>query len=125
MVRTPAQPASLAQDSSRASQDQPTIADDSRRPPTEAPQTDAFVEVDEITLNRQVQRIFTGWMFATSPGLHGVEHPIYDVWLTDCKSPEVSVAAQPDPAPTPAPAAARPAPRRPAPQTPQGIIPRR
>jgi hypothetical protein len=99
------------------------------RPPTETPNTDAFIEVDEVTLQGEVKRIFTGWMFATSPGLHGVEHPIYDVWLTDCKSPEVAVAAQPDPAPTPAPAAARPAPRRPAQQTPQpapqGIIPRR
>ena len=102
------------------------------RPPTETPNTDAFIEVDEVTLQGEVKRIFTGWMFAASPGLHGVEHPIYDVWLTDCKSPEVAVVAQPDPAPTPAPAAARPAPRRPAqtPQAapqpaPQGIIPRR
>ena len=55
------------------------------RPPTEDPQTDAFVEVDEITLTRKVQRIFTGWMFASSPGLHAVEHPVYDIWLTDCK----------------------------------------
>jgi hypothetical protein len=55
------------------------------RPPTEAPQTDAFVEVDEITLNRQVQRIFTGWMFAASPGLHAIDHAVYDVWLTNCK----------------------------------------
>ncbi len=55
------------------------------RPPTEAPQTDAFVEVDEITLARKVRRIFTGWMFADSPGLHAVDHPVYDVWLTDCK----------------------------------------
>ena len=55
------------------------------RPPTEEPQTDAFVEVDEITLNRKVKRIFTGWMFAASPGLHAVDHAVYDVWLTDCK----------------------------------------
>jgi hypothetical protein len=55
------------------------------RPSTEAPQTDAFVEVEEITLDRKVKRIFTGWMFAASPGLHAVDHPIYDVWLTDCK----------------------------------------
>lgn len=55
------------------------------RPPTEPEQTDAFVEVDEITLNRQIRRIFTGWMFAASPGLHAVEHPVYDVWLVDCK----------------------------------------
>jgi hypothetical protein len=56
------------------------------RPPTEAPQTDAFVEVDEITLARKVKRIFTGWMFAASPGLHAVDHAVYDVWLTDCKT---------------------------------------
>jgi hypothetical protein len=56
------------------------------RSPTEAPQTDAFVEVDEITLNRQVQRIFTGWMFAASPGLHAIDHAVYDVWLTNCKT---------------------------------------
>ena len=56
------------------------------RPPTEPPQTDAFVEVDEITLNRKVRRIFTGWMFAASPGLHAVDHAVYDVWLTDCKA---------------------------------------
>jgi hypothetical protein len=55
------------------------------RPPTETPQTDAFVEVDEVTLKGEIKRIFTGWMFAASPGLHAVEHPIYDVWLTDCK----------------------------------------
>lgn len=51
----------------------------------EAPRTDAFVTVDEITLDRKIRRIFTGWMFADSPGLNAVEHPIYDVWLKDCK----------------------------------------
>jgi hypothetical protein len=56
------------------------------RPPTEPPQTDAFVQVDEITLNRKVRRIFSGWMFAASPGLHAVDHAVYDVWLTDCKT---------------------------------------
>ena len=55
------------------------------RPPTETTNTDSFVEVDEVTLQGEVKRLFTGWMFATSPGLHAVEHPIYDVWLTDCK----------------------------------------
>jgi hypothetical protein len=55
------------------------------RPPTEEPQTDAFVEVDAIGLDRKVKRIFTGWMFASSPGLHAVDDPVYDVWLTDCK----------------------------------------
>lgn len=55
------------------------------RPPTEAPQTDAFAEVDEVAEDHSTHRIFTGWMFADSPGLHGVEHPVYDIWLTDCK----------------------------------------
>jgi hypothetical protein len=80
------------------------------RPATEAANTDAFVEVDEITLQGEVKRIFSGWMFAASPGLHGVEHPIYDIWLTDCKAPDTTVVSvQPD-APRPAPP---PAPKRP------------
>jgi hypothetical protein len=73
------------------------------RPATEAANTDAFVEVDEITLQGEVKRIFSGWMFAASPGLHGVEHPIYDIWLTDCKVPDTTiVSTQPD-LPKPAP----------------------
>ena len=39
------------------------------RPDAEEPKTDTFVEVDEITLDRKIRRIFTGWMFAESPGL--------------------------------------------------------
>jgi hypothetical protein len=67
------------------------------RPPTETPQTDSFVEVDEVTLKGEIKRIFTGWMFAASPGLHAVEHPIYDVWLTDCKGGKgPAVAEVPD-----------------------------
>ncbi|WP_245418433.1 MULTISPECIES: DUF2155 domain-containing protein [Cohaesibacter] len=55
------------------------------RPETERQQVSAFVEVDEITLERKVRRIFTGWMFASSPGLNAVEHGVYDVWLEGCK----------------------------------------
>ena len=71
------------------------------RPPTETPNTDAFVEVDEVTLQGEIKRIFTGWMFAASPGLHAVEHPIYDVWITDCKggqAPTVADAPEAKPA---------------------------
>jgi hypothetical protein len=86
------------------------------RPPTETPNTDAFIEVDEVTLQGEVKRIFSGWMFASSPGLHAVEHPIYDVWLTDCKNPVVAAAPPPEAAPAPAAPAAKPAaaPKRPA-----------
>ncbi|RVD50937.1 MAG: DUF2155 domain-containing protein [Mesorhizobium sp.] len=55
------------------------------RPENEEPKTDSFVEVDEITLDRKIRRIFTGWMFAESPGLNAVEHAVYDVWLKECK----------------------------------------
>lgn len=61
------------------------------RPLTEAPQTDAFVEVQEVSQNGKLQTIFSGWMFAASPGLHGVEHPIYDIWLTGCRQPPASL----------------------------------
>lgn len=90
------------------------------RPATEAANTDAFVEVDEITLQGEVKRIFSGWMYAASPGLHGVEHPIYDIWLTDCKGPQTTVvSAQPEP-PKPLPPAAKrpPAPKQAAPRPP-------
>jgi hypothetical protein len=80
------------------------------RPATEAANTDAFVEVDEITLQGEVKRIFSGWMFAASPGLHGVEHPIYDIWLTDCKAPDATVVSVQTEAPKPPPP---PAPKRP------------
>jgi hypothetical protein len=84
------------------------------RPATEAANTDAFVEVDEITLQGEVKRIFSGWMYAASPGLHGVEHPIYDIWLVDCKVPDQTiVSAQPDPPKPPPPPAAQ---KRPPPQ---------
>lgn len=55
------------------------------RPITEAPKTTSFIEVDEITLDAKIRRIFVGWMFADSPGLNAVEHPVYDIWLKDCK----------------------------------------
>ena len=55
------------------------------RPATEAPQTVTFAQVDEIDAKKQYKRIFSGWMFAASPGLNGIEHPVYDIWLTDCK----------------------------------------
>jgi hypothetical protein len=84
------------------------------RPATEAANTDAFVEVDEITLQGEVKRIFSGWMYAASPGLHGVEHPIYDIWLNECKGPDTTVvtaapdAPKPTAAPPPQPAQKRP-----------------
>jgi hypothetical protein len=82
------------------------------RPPTEAPQTTTFVEVDDIAANNEAKRIFSGWMFAASPGLHGVEHPVYDIWLTECRGGKDIIPTPPEtadlrdeapPAPTPQP----------------------
>jgi len=92
------------------------------RPPTEPTNTDAFVEVDEVTLQGEIKRIFTGWMFAASPGLHAVEHPIYDVWLTDCGQPVGGAVAQTMPQPAPAPAGAVQR-ARPAPQQQRPVVP--
>jgi hypothetical protein len=77
------------------------------RDESEAQKIDAFIEVDEITLDRKIRRIFSGWMFADSPALNAVEHPIYDVWLTGCKTtsevpPPPGVEAVAKPAPEPA-----------------------
>ena len=71
------------------------------RPTTEAAHTDGFIDVDEVTLQGETKRLFTGWMFAASPGLHAVEHPIYDVWLTGCKGGQTVVADTQPTAPAP------------------------
>jgi hypothetical protein len=70
------------------------------RPPEEEPKTTSFVEVDEIVASDNTHRIFSGWMFAESPGLNAVEHPVYDVWLTACfdpKAPKPNIEEQIDP----------------------------
>ena len=64
-----------------------------KQPPEETPDTTAFVQIEEQKLNEDRERVFSGWMFASSPGLNGVEHPVYDVWLIDCKMAEASAVA--------------------------------
>ena len=64
------------------------------RASTEAPKTSAFVEVDEVLLDGSTRRIFSGWMFAESPGLNALEHPVFDLWLTDCANPTRSAVSQ-------------------------------
>ncbi len=69
------------------------------RPITEEPKTTSFVEVDQIEIDKTRKRLFSGWMFAESPGLSAVEHAIYDVWLTGCRDPNAPppvVEAPPD-----------------------------
>ena len=55
-----------------------------KNPPEEHAEVLAFVEIAED--NGSGDKIFSGWMFASSPGLNALEHPIYDLWVTDCKT---------------------------------------
>jgi hypothetical protein len=73
------------------------------RPATEEPKTTTFVEVDSLEADQSRKRVFSGWMFAESPGLNAVEHPVFDVWLTGCRDPSAPppvVEAAPETAPT-------------------------
>lgn len=57
------------------------------RPVTEQPKTTSFVRVDQVEMDSTRKPIFSGWMFAESPGLNAMEHATYDVWLTGCRDP--------------------------------------
>ena len=41
----------------------------------------------------KLKRIFSGWMFAESPGLNALQHPVFDLWLTECASPSRTTAS--------------------------------
>lgn len=69
-----------------------------KKPPEESPQTAAYVEIRQVNEETHLvdpAPIFKGWMFAESPGLNGLEHPVYDVWLNTCKT--ASAPATPAP----------------------------
>lgn len=55
-------------------------------PPSETPETAAFVQIDDHRQDQSERRIFSGWMYASSPGLNAVEHPLYDVWAISCNT---------------------------------------
>jgi hypothetical protein len=69
-----------------------------KHPPTETPESAAFLVIDELPPDAgpksRPERIFSGWMFASSPALSALENPVYDVSVLDCKydaAPEPSV----------------------------------
>jgi hypothetical protein len=63
-----------------------------KRPPEETPETSAFLVIDEVNEGVDPVRLFSGWMFASSPAINALEHSVYDVWVIDCKisDPEAS-----------------------------------
>jgi hypothetical protein len=69
-------------------------------PPSETPETAAFVQIEDHRPDQPARRVFSGWMYASSPGLNGVEHPLYDVWVISCNNaPAQAVAANTSTAP--------------------------
>jgi hypothetical protein len=64
-------------------------------PPSETPETAAFVQIDEHRPDQADKRIFSGWMYASSPGLNAVQHPIYDVWAISCNTNAPGAAPKP------------------------------
>ena len=57
-----------------------------KRPPTETPETTVYLEIRERRLGESAVDLFAGWMFASSPAASSMEHPVYDVWVVDCKN---------------------------------------
>jgi len=55
-----------------------------KKPPTETPESAAFLEIVDVRPDSPSVTIFTGWMFASSPAISALEHPVYDVWVIDC-----------------------------------------
>jgi hypothetical protein len=69
-------------------------------PASETPETTAFVQIEDHRPDQSARRIFSGWMYGSSPGLNGVEHPLYDVWVISCNNaPAPAVAANTSTAP--------------------------
>lgn len=56
-----------------------------KTPPEETPESTAFLEIDEVKPGVMAKRWFSGWMFASSPALSPLQHPVYDIWVVDCK----------------------------------------
>jgi hypothetical protein len=53
-------------------------------PPSETPETSAFLQISDHRPDQPERRVFSGWMYASSPGLNSMQHPLYDVWAIAC-----------------------------------------
>jgi hypothetical protein len=79
-----------------------TLRSCDKRPPEETPESAAFLQVVEQKPGEQPVTRFSGWMFASSPALSAMEHPVYDLWVLDCENKdtaEVQEPAEPEQAP--------------------------
>ena len=62
------------------------VRDCQKSPPEDPPESAAFLEIDELRPGEDRVRVFSGWMFASSPALSALENPVYDVNVLDCKT---------------------------------------
>lgn len=67
-----------------------------KAPELEKPESASFLQVWEIDQAEESSWIFSGWMFASSPGLSSMDHPIYDVWVLDCLADETAIEDNPE-----------------------------
>ncbi|MBT5073810.1 MAG: DUF2155 domain-containing protein [Kordiimonadaceae bacterium] len=65
----------------------------SSNPPEETPESVAFLEITDLGHVGEPTKIFSGWMFASSPAVSPLEHAVYDVWVTDCKMVDPSASS--------------------------------
>ena len=56
-----------------------------KRPPEEPPESAVFLTIVESRRDAPPVRLFQGWMFASSPAMSALEHPVYDIWALDCR----------------------------------------
>jgi hypothetical protein len=77
------------------------VRDCEKNPPDQRPENAAFLEITELRSGEPPRKVFSGWMFASSPALSALENPIYDVNVLDCEAPPAP-PAPPTPAPAPA-----------------------
>jgi len=52
--------------------------------PVDKPESAAFLQIWEVPPKKDPSWIFSGWMFASSPAVSSMDHPVYDVWVIDC-----------------------------------------
>lgn len=77
-----------------------------KTPPTKQPESAAFLQIWEHVLPDVAQKkkkdgddkkdtrwVFSGWMFASSPALSAMDHPVFDVWVIDCKKSDTKASS--------------------------------
>lgn len=79
------------------------VRDCEQSPPEDSPENAAFLQIYETPPGEETKRLFSGWMFSSSPALSELEHPVYDVTLLACKAANAPAPAPAAPSPPPSP----------------------